>query len=65
MAELGEDAEKYHIDIGTRAKSIGIENIFSVGEAAQFIQKGAASVGLKNALHFTAMKNVRKRLKMN
>ena len=63
MAELGEDAEKYHLDIGTRAKSIGIENIFSVGEAAQFIQRGAASVGLKNALHFDSHEECAQALK--
>ena len=52
MAELGDDAERYHFDIGVKASRFGVGNILSVGDGADFIQKGAISEGVEKAIHF-------------
>ncbi|MAN82464.1 MAG: UDP-N-acetylmuramoylalanyl-D-glutamyl-2, 6-diaminopimelate--D-alanyl-D-alanine ligase, partial [Verrucomicrobiales bacterium] len=52
MAELGDDAERYHFDIGVKASRFGVGNILSVGDGAEFIQKGAISEGVEKAIHF-------------
>jgi UDP-N-acetylmuramoyl-tripeptide--D-alanyl-D-alanine ligase len=40
MAELGPDSERYHRDIGARARALGIDVLVAVGEAALPYTKG-------------------------
>ncbi|HRE31158.1 MAG TPA: cyanophycin synthetase, partial [Candidatus Berkiella sp.] len=54
MAELGDDAQRYHEQIGESAKQKGIESLFAVGKLSQYAVKafgqGAKSYPDKNVL---------------
>lgn len=51
MAELGEEAERWHKDVGISAKNKGVEKLFTVGELAA----GAAASFGTEARHFQTL----------
>lgn len=49
MLELGEEAEKYHEEIGELCTKIGLDYLLVTGELGEFIIRGAKKCGIKES----------------
>ncbi|MDB6058350.1 MAG: UDP-N-acetylmuramoyl-tripeptide--D-alanyl-D-alanine ligase, partial [Verrucomicrobiales bacterium] len=53
MAELGDEAVAAHVEVGEKAASLKIDQLFAVGRLASGIAAAARKNGLKNVAEFT------------
>lgn len=51
MYELGEDAGKFHYDVGFEAGRLGIDTVVAFGQFSEFIISGAREGGVKNCVN--------------
>lgn len=49
MAELGDNARQFHLELGKKASSLGIQKLFAIGQFSKFLQQGFG----ENAFLFT------------
>lgn len=63
MLELGEHAERAHLEIGELAAEQGIDRLVTVGEASRWIAEGATRRGLTEISSFEKSSNVAEALK--
>jgi UDP-N-acetylmuramoyl-tripeptide--D-alanyl-D-alanine ligase len=53
MAELGAHSEAAHEEVGRRAAELGVSQLFTIGENAAILARGARSAGLNRVLEFS------------
>jgi UDP-N-acetylmuramoyl-tripeptide--D-alanyl-D-alanine ligase len=63
MAELGTDAAAAHSEVGEKAASLKIDQLFAVGHLASGIAEAARKKGLKNVAEFTDVEEAANRIK--
>ena len=52
MAELGQQTESAHLEVGRRAAELGVEQLFVVGRMASVMARAAREAGLMRVLEF-------------
>jgi UDP-N-acetylmuramoyl-tripeptide--D-alanyl-D-alanine ligase len=63
MAELGNEAAAAHSEVGEKAASLKIDQLFAVGQLASGIAQAARRKGLKNVAEFTDVEEAGNRIK--
>ncbi len=63
MAELGDEAAAAHSEVGEKAASLKIDQLFAVGRLAGGIAEAARKKGLKNVAEFTDVEEAAPRIK--
>ncbi len=63
MLELGKSSTKEHTESGKLVKKLGLENLYTFGNSAYNIFKGAK--GIKNNFYFTDKQTLTEFLKLN
>jgi len=53
MAELGAQSEAAHEEVGRRAAELGVAQLFTIGEKATGLARGARNAGLNRVLEFS------------
>jgi UDP-N-acetylmuramoyl-tripeptide--D-alanyl-D-alanine ligase len=53
MAELGTHSEAAHEEVGRRAAELGVAQLFTIGEKATMLARGARNAGLNRVLEFS------------
>jgi UDP-N-acetylmuramoyl-tripeptide--D-alanyl-D-alanine ligase len=50
MRELGAESERGHLEVGETAATLGVDQLITIGDAAQLIAQGARAAGLDKVL---------------
>jgi UDP-N-acetylmuramoyl-tripeptide--D-alanyl-D-alanine ligase len=63
MAELGHEAAAAHTEVGEKAASLKIDQLFAIGQLANGIAQAARNKGLQNVAEFTDVEEAANRIK--
>jgi len=63
MLELGEEAEKWHTELGREVGRKGIDILFLFGDYSEKVKSGAIEVGMKNVYCFDSHKEIAEAIK--
>ena len=64
MAELGDQSEAAHEEVGRRAAELGVGQLFAVGKHAALMARGARQAGLNRVFEFAEVESVAQAVKL-